>query len=98
MRHEENFNIFTGIKHNKKSNSLSRLLISNTIPKKFDPKIGPGFYNVSLSTLSGPSFHFSSTTTFKHEEPLYLYHNYKKRDLIIKLPEVDLNTYKPSLK
>mmetsp|Transcript_29202 Transcript_29202/g.28942 ORF Transcript_29202/g.28942 Transcript_29202/m.28942 type:complete len:162 (-) Transcript_29202:769-1254(-) len=37
-------------------------------PGSTSTKLGPGYYNVSLSTLGGQSFQFSTTSRFKRNE------------------------------
>lgn len=63
-------------------------------------RLGPGTYNVVLSTFSGPVHKFSQSSRFKESDPYakYLHVSRKSMNLNLQLPEVNLNIFRPSHK
>ncbi|CAG9321520.1 unnamed protein product [Blepharisma stoltei] len=61
--------------HVRSGSDLSYLIIPTRSSVPSSPtsyKLGPGYYNVSLSTLAGPSFQFSTLSRFSNKDA-YLY-------------------------
>lgn len=61
--------------HIRSGSDLSNLLLPGRQTSNVSPtgiKLGPGYYNTAISTLSGPSFQFSTCSRFSNRD-LYLF-------------------------
>lgn len=68
--------------------------------KMMGARLGPGAYNTSLSTLSGPSFVFSLSTRFKEQDKLEAFKFLTRKSSYqgFHLPEINFESFRPSLK
>ena len=96
MLNSEDYRSLTERKNLKHTGSLYEFISPHMRIIKEPSRLGPGFYNCSLSTLSGPSFQFNMISRFKYDEPLYIIMSRKTSKA--KLPGINLNEFKPNLK